>query len=99
MSSKVRFEIIYFDFRKLQLVEHAAQIVDLFIKFVPNLALRVLEIRRQFVLEPRDFLAAHSASDKCHYHNDITQPERDPTNQKYLIHDKERAIALRIILA
>lgn len=88
----------HFDFRELQLVENAAQVIDLFVKLVPNLALRVLEIHRQFVFEPRDLLATHAASDKRHYHDDVAQPERDPEDEKYFICIEGRTAALRIIL-
>lgn len=88
----------YFDLRELQLVENATQVVDLFVELVPNLALRVFEIHRQFVFEPCDLFAAHTTSNERHYHNDVTQSEGDPTDQEYLIHDEIRSAPLRIVL-
>jgi len=50
------------------------------------------------VLELRNLLAAHTASDECHYHNDIAQPEGDPTNQKYLVQDENWTTLFCIVL-
>lgn len=51
------------------------------------------------MLESRDLLTTHSASDERHYHDDVAQPEGDPADQKCLVHNEQRAAAFCVVLA
>lgn len=61
----------YFDLGKLQLIKDSSEVVDLLVKLVPYLALRVFQIHRQFVLDPDDLLTAHTLGNEGHNHDDI----------------------------
>lgn len=82
----------------MQLVKHTSKVVYVLVELVPNLALGVFELRREFVLETGDFFTRHATTYESHDHHDVTEPEGYPTDEEDLVQSEPYSGALRIVL-
>lgn len=99
ISNKSSNIAVYLDFGKLKLIEYPPEIIDVLVKLLPDLALRMLELGGELVLEPRDLFARHASTNECHDHDDVTQAKRDPADQECLVESEQNAGTFCVVLA